>query len=76
MAYLKYTCANRHLFDIALIGKTTGGLFCPYCGVRAKERDGKYLMNFRFVGKPGEENIIDKSPLKGINKNMPDDIKL
>ena len=49
---------------------------CPYCNSAAKKRDGKYLMNFRFVGKPGEENIIDKSPLKDINKNMADDIRL
>ena len=76
MAYLKDTCANRHLFDEPRMRDDLNIALCPYCNSAAKKRDGKYLMNFRFVGKPGEENIIDKSPLKGINKNMADDIKL
>ncbi len=73
MAYIKYTCENRHLFDKPVAGDNFT-LLCPYCESKAKKRDGKYQTNFIMRTKPGEQNIIDSSPMAHVNDGLPDDL--
>ena len=73
MPYYDYKCSNGHIFEKLSSMKDRNVLKkCPNC----KQHGTKVVTkpNMIMKTKPGEQNIIDSSPMAHVNDGMPDDL--
>ena len=75
MPYYDYKCTNGHIFEsFSFIKNRNIPKLCPNCKYK---NVGKHIItkpNMIMKTKPGEQNIIDSSPMSHVNDGLPNDL--